>query len=235
MVLSVFLCFGLGCKPDKQAESAKPTLPPTEPAAKVPSPAAEKSAQPSIEESKPAAVPQPTIPGLPEDAWVVELKTSKGDILLALDHKSAPITVQNFVQYVQDGFFDGTIFHRVIKGFMIQGGGFTPNLQQKPTRAPIINEASNGLQNLRGSISMARTQNPNSATAQFFINHVNNANLDFVKGSNPGYAVFGSVLKGMEVVDAIASVATTTKGVFQNVPVEPVTINSAKVLQRPKP
>lgn len=234
MVLSVLLCFGLGCKPDKQAQSAKPTPPPTEPVAKVPSSAAEKSAQSPVEVPKPAAVPQPAIAGLPEGVWVVELKTSRGDILLALDHKTAPITVQNFVQYVQDGFFDGTIFHRVIKGFMIQGGGFTPNLQQKPTRAPITNEASNGLKNLRGTISMARTNNPNSATSQFFINHVNNANLDFVQGGNPGYAVFGSVLKGMEVVDAIASVATTTKGQYQNVPVEPVIINSAKVIQQPK-
>jgi len=237
MVLSIFLCFGLGCKPDKQIPTSNTTPPPAEPAAKVASPSNDKPADPpksTAEALKPAAA-GPAIPGLPERVWVVELKTSKGDILLALDHKAAPVTVQNFVQYVQNGFYDGTIFHRVIKGFMIQGGGFTPNLQQKPTRDAIDNEASNGLKNLRGSIAMARTNKPNSATAQFFINHVNNAGLDFVQGVNPGYAVFGSVLKGLEVVDAIAAVSTTTKGMFQNVPVEPVIINSAKIIQQPKP
>jgi cyclophilin family peptidyl-prolyl cis-trans isomerase len=239
MVLSVLLCVGLGCRPDKPAQPANTTPPPAEPAAKAASPAAEKSAanavNPAAEASKPAAASQPAVPGLPEGVWVVELKTSKGDIVLVLDHKAAPVTVKNFVQYVQDGFFDGTIFHRVIKGFMIQGGGFTVNMQQKPTRAPITNEASNGLKNLRGTIAMARTNNPNSATAQFFINHANNTGLNFVQGQNPGYAVFGSVIKGLEVVDAIASVATTFRGGMQDVPTEPVTITYAKVLQQPKP
>jgi cyclophilin family peptidyl-prolyl cis-trans isomerase len=238
MMLSVLLCVGLGCRPDKPAQPANTTPPPAEPAAKAASPAAEKpaaaAAKPAAEAPKPAAAPQPAVPGLPEGVWVVELKTSKGDIVLALDHKAAPVTVKNFVQYVQDGFFDGTIFHRVIKGFMIQGGGFTANMQQKPTRAPITNEASNGLKNLRGTIAMARTNNPNSATAQFFINHVNNAGLN-AQGREAGYAVFGSVVKGLEVVDAIASVATTTRGGMPDVPAEPVTITSAKVLQQPKP
>ncbi len=238
MVLSVLLCVGTGCRPDKPAQPANTTPPPTEPGAKAASPAAEKTAataaKPAAEAPKPAAAPQPAIPGLPEGAWVVELKTSMGNIVLALDHKAAPVTVKNFVQYVQDGFFDGTIFHRVIKGFMIQGGGFTPNLQQKSTRAPIANEASNGLKNLRGTIAMARTSNPNSATAQFFINHANNAGLN-AQGRDAGYAVFGSVIKGMEVVDAIAAVATKNQGDYQNVPVEPVVITSAKVLQQPKP
>lgn len=239
MVLSVLLCFGLGCRPEKPAQPSNATPPPAEPAAKAASPVTDKPAtdagKPAVEALKPAAAPQPAVPGLPEGVWVVELKTSKGDIVLALDHKAAPVTVQNFVQYVQSGFFDGTIFHRVIKGFMIQGGGFTANLQQKPTRAPIVNEASNGLKNLRGTIAMARTPNPNSATAQFFINHANNTSLNFVQGQNPGYAVFGSVIKGLEVVDAIAAVATTTRGGMQDVPAEPVVINSAKVIQQPKP
>ena len=237
MVLSVLLCCGLGCRPEKPAQPSNATPPPAEPAAKAASPAADKpadAAKPTAEAPKPAAAPQPAIPGLPEGVWVVELKTSRGDIVLALDHKAAPVTVKNFVQYVQDGFFDGTIFHRVIKGFMIQGGGFTANLQQKPTRAPIVNEASNGLKNLRGTIAMARTPNPNSATAQFFINHANNAGLN-AQGREAGYAVFGSVIKGMEVVDAIASVATKNQGDYQNVPVEPVVITSAKILQQPKP
>ncbi len=237
MVLSVLLCLGMGCKPEKQASSPNTTPPPAEPVAKAASSAAEKSsdaAKPTSETSSSPVVSVPVIPGLPEGIWVVELKTSKGDILLALNHKAAPVTVQNFIQYVQGGFYDGTIFHRVIKSFMIQGGGFTPNLQQKAARDPIVNEASNGLKNLRGTIAMARTQNPNSATSQFFINHVDNTSLDFVRGGNPGYAVFGSVLKGMEVVDAIASVATATKGFFQNVPVEPVVIHSARVIQQPK-
>lgn len=246
IVLSVLLCCGLGCRPEKPAQPANTTPPPSEPVAKAPSPAAVKpaadTAKPATEAAKPAAdaaktaaAPQPAVPGLPEGVWIVELKTPKGDIVLALDHKAAPVTVQNFVQYVQSGFYDGTIFHRVIKGFMIQGGGFFANLQQKPTRAPIVNEASNGLKNARGTIAMARTNNPNSATAQFFINHVNNAGLNFVQGQNPGYAVFGSVIKGMEVVDAIASVATTTRGGMPDVPVEPIAITSAKVLQQPKP
>jgi len=159
----------------------------------------------------------------------VTLQTSKGNIVLELYADKAPVTAENFLGYVRDGFFDGTIFHRVIPGFMIQGGGFTVDMQQKPTRDPIANEADNGLKNERGTIAMARTMNPNSATAQFFINTVDNGPLDHT-GKTPqgwGYAVFGKVVEGMDVVDAIGGVATTNRGPHQNVPVEPVVIEKA--------
>ncbi len=241
MMLALLFCLGSGCRPDKASPPTQSSTPPKEPvpqaAASAANPSEPSAAQPTPSDtlSKPVAKPadQPIIPGLPSNVWAVELKTNKGDIILILDDKAAPVTVQNFVQYVESGFYQGTIFHRVIPRFMIQGGGFTDGMQQKPTRAPIVNEASNGLKNARGTISMARTNNPNSATAQFFINHVDNASLDYVKGSNPGYAVFGKVFKGMEVVDAIASVKTTTRGMFQNVPVETITITSAKIIQKP--
>ncbi|HKI87031.1 MAG TPA: peptidylprolyl isomerase [Thermoanaerobaculia bacterium] len=161
----------------------------------------------------------------------VDLVTNKGTIVLALDSSAAPKTVDNFLTYVRSGFYDGTIFHRVIPGFMIQGGGMTAQMQRKPTRAPIPNEASNGLKNTRGTIAMARTQNPNSATAQFFINLVDNASLDY-RGGGPdgaGYAVFGHVVSGMDVVDAIAKVQTTFRDGHQDVPVEPVIIEKATV------
>ena len=158
----------------------------------------------------------------------VLMKTSEGDITLELDAGKAPRTVENFLAYVDDGFYDGTIFHRVIKDFMIQGGGFSGNMTRKETREPIPNEADNGLKNLRGTIAMARTQDPNSATAQFFINHKDNAFLDHrskdVRGW--GYAVFGKVVDGMDVVDAIAGVPTTTKNRMGDVPVATVTIES---------
>ena len=159
----------------------------------------------------------------------VLLETSKGVIILELDSKAAPKSVENFLGYVRDGFYDGTIFHRVIKGFMIQGGGFTEDMQQKSTRAPIDNEANNGLQNKRGTAAMARTMDPHSATAQFFINTVDNTFLDH-KGKNPsgwGYCVFGKVVEGMNVVDAIESVSTTSKAGQRDVPATPVTIERA--------
>ncbi|MDD8031251.1 MAG: peptidylprolyl isomerase [Acidobacteriota bacterium] len=160
----------------------------------------------------------------------VLLKTTKGDIVIELYPDKAPITVKNFLNYVDDKFYDGTIFHRVIKGFMIQGGGLTPDLKAKPEkRSPIKNEANNGLKNLRGTIAMARTSEIDSATCQFFINLVDNPFLDHVPNdpSKFGYAVFGKVIKGMEVVDAIADVPTTTKGMFRDVPAESVVIISA--------
>jgi len=163
----------------------------------------------------------------------VLLKTNKGDITLELDAEKAPKTVANFVQYVQDGFFDGTIFHRVISGFMIQGGGFTADMQQKETRAPVKNEADNGLPNKRGTIAMARTQIVDSATAQFFINLVDNAFLNH-RDPTPngyGYAVFGQVADGMETVDAIAKVSTGNHGFHQDVPTEAVVIESATVIE----
>jgi cyclophilin family peptidyl-prolyl cis-trans isomerase len=170
-------------------------------------------------------------PPVPKEAKRVKLQTSKGDIIIELDEEAAPVTVGNFLQYVEDGFYDGTIFHRVIRSFMIQGGGFTPDMAQRKTRPPIINEAGNGLKNLRGTIAMARTKDhPNSATSQFFINHKNNSFLNYVEGRKPGYAVFGKVVQGMEVVDAIAAVKTARKGQHGNVPVEAVMIKSAKVV-----
>jgi cyclophilin family peptidyl-prolyl cis-trans isomerase len=162
---------------------------------------------------------------------VVVIDTSLGAFTLELDPAKAPITVQNFLTYVRSGFYDGTIFHRVIPGFMIQGGGLTPDLQEKPTRAPIKNEAANGLKNTRGTIAMARTSEVDSATSQFFINVADNANLDHT-GDSPeafGYAVFGTVTRGMDVVDKIVGVPTTTSGQYENVPVTPVTIKSIRV------
>ncbi len=157
----------------------------------------------------------------------VVMETSMGNITIELLQQEAPITVENFLQYVDDGFFGGTVFHRVIEGFMIQGGGLTANLTEKQTRAPITNEANNGVSNARGTIAMARTNVVDSATAQFFINTVDNArSLDHQGPQNYGYAVFGRVTEGMDVVDAIAGVATGRQGPHQNVPVEPITINA---------
>ena len=156
----------------------------------------------------------------------VRMEISHGVIVLELDARAAPQTVKNFVRYVRDGFFDGTVFHRVIKGFMIQGGGLTTDMEKKKTAAPITNEADNGLRNRRGTISMARTMAPHSATSQFFINTVDNAFLDH-KGKNPkgwGYCVFGKVVDGMDVLDAIERVPTTIKAGRRDVPVTPVLI-----------
>ncbi len=156
----------------------------------------------------------------------VELTTSFGNILISLDPEKAPISVRNFLEYVDSGFYTDTIFHRVIPGFMVQGGGFTSNMVKKDTMAPIRNEASNGLHNVRGTLSMARTSDPNSATSQFFINVADNAFLD--PGRDAGYAVFAKVVAGMDVVDQIVNAPTTTKQGMQNVPVDPVLILSAK-------
>ena len=160
----------------------------------------------------------------------VKLQTTMGDITIELYEQKSPITCANFLAYVKQGFFDGTVFHRVRPKFMIQGGGMTANLVQKPTLAPIKNESTNGLKNDRGTIAMARTDNPDSATSQFFINLVNNSFLDYASAAKPGYAVFGKVIEGMDVVDKIAAVQTTTKGMNQNVPVTPVIIQSAKIV-----
>ncbi|MFA9949853.1 peptidylprolyl isomerase [Dentiradicibacter hellwigii] len=160
----------------------------------------------------------------------VEMQTTLGKITLELDAAKAPKSVENFLQYARSGQYDGTIFHRVIDGFMIQGGGFTKEMNEKPTKAPIANEAKNGLKNLRGSIAMARRADPHSATAQFFINHRDNPNLDYPAHDGWGYAVFGKVTEGMDVVDKIAKVKTGNRGMYQNVPVEPVIIESVKVL-----
>jgi peptidyl-prolyl cis-trans isomerase A (cyclophilin A) len=159
----------------------------------------------------------------------VRLATSQGDIVLELDAKAAPKSVDNFLQYVRDKHYDGTIFHRVIDGFMIQGGGFTPEMQQKPTRGPIPNEAANGLKNVPLTVAMARTSDPDSATAQFFINVADNRFLNHTQPTPNGwgYAVFGKVVGGVDVVDKIRKVATGNRGMHQNVPTTPVTILKA--------
>ena len=155
------------------------------------------------------------------------LETSKGNILIQLDRARAPISVRNFLKYVNDGGYNDTIFHRVMNGFMIQGGGFTPDMTKKPTDSPIKNEWMNGLKNENGTIAMARTQNPNSATNQFFINVNNNANLDRPISGGAGYAVFGKVVMGMNVVNSIKSVQTGNVSGYQNVPLEPIIIKKA--------
>ena len=163
---------------------------------------------------------------------LVKLQTSAGDIVIELNAQAAPVTVKNFLGYVREGFYDGTIFHRVIHGFMIQGGGFTTEMAKKETHDPITNEAGNGLKNARGSITMARQNDPDSATCQFFINHVDNQPLNYVSDAKPGYTVFGKVTEGMSVVDTIARVETTTRSGYSNVPVEPIVIKSARVVSQ---
>jgi len=160
----------------------------------------------------------------------IVLETSHGDIEIELNADKAPVTVENILSYVRDGFYDGTIFHRVIKGFMIQGGGFDEHMVQKATNTPIKNEANNGLANDRGTIAMARTSDPNSATAQFFINHKDNSFLNYSAPTAQGwgYCVFGKVTNGMDVVDAIANVSTGNKGGHGDVPTEAVVINKAR-------
>jgi peptidyl-prolyl cis-trans isomerase B (cyclophilin B) len=163
----------------------------------------------------------------------VKLETSLGDIIIELNADKAPNTVENFLTYVNDGFYNGTVFHRVIKDFMIQGGGFTEEFVQKSPNAPIKNEANNGLSNVRGSLAMARTGDPHSATAQFFINTVDNNFLDFrgEQGAAWGYAVFAEVVEGMDVVDKIRTVSTSSKGAHQDVPKDNVVIITATVVE----
>ena len=170
--------------------------------------------------------------GGPDNPKVV-MKTTDGDIIIELYAEKSPVTVENFLAYVDAGYYDGTVFHRVISNFMIQGGGFTTEMKEKPTRDPIVNESSNKLHNTRGTLAMARTSDPNSATAQFFINQRSNLRLDWTPG-NQGYAVFGEVVEGMQVVDIIALTETgaasveTSRGpaVFQDVPVKPIVVLS---------
>ncbi len=164
----------------------------------------------------------------------VLLETNYGKIVIEVNPKAAPRTVDNFLAYVSDGFYDGTLFHRVIKGFMIQGGGFTEAMQQKPARKSVINEADNGLKNRRGTVAMARTSDPHSASSQFFINTVDNAFLDHKDKTARGwgYCVFGHVVEGMKVVDAIEAQPTTVKGIGRDVPVSPVIIKHASVVKK---
>ncbi|BCV37139.1 MULTISPECIES: peptidylprolyl isomerase [Shewanella] len=162
---------------------------------------------------------------------MITLHTNHGDIKLALDSEKAPLTAANFIKYAQEGFYDGTIFHRVIDGFMVQGGGFTEQMSQKPTNAPVRNEANNGLSNKTGTIAMARTSDPHSATAQFFINVNDNTFLDFKNESIQGwgYCVFGEVVEGMDVVNAIKGVSTGNRGMHQDVPLEAVIIEKVTI------
>lgn len=170
-------------------------------------------------------------PAQAQDAPKVKLATSMGDIVLQLDPAKAPKSVENFLAYVNAKHYDGTIFHRVMDGFMIQGGGFTPEMQQKPTRSPIPLEAKNGLKNDLYTVAMARTSIPDSATAQFFINVKNNDSLNAPSPDGHGYAVFGKVVSGTEVVDKIKAVATGNKGGHANVPTTPIVITSATVVK----
>jgi cyclophilin family peptidyl-prolyl cis-trans isomerase len=164
----------------------------------------------------------------------VSLKTTAGEIVLELNQEKAPKTVANFLAYVKSGFYKDTIFHRVIDGFMIQGGGYTKDLKSKPTRPPIPSESKNGLRNEPYSVAMARMDNPNSATSQFFINVANNEGLDYPNFDGVGYTVFGKVVKGQEVVDKIRGVLVDDKSpIFQNVPVTPIVVKSATILKTP--
>lgn len=164
----------------------------------------------------------------------VEMKTSQGTLIIELYPEKAPKSVENFLQYVKDGFFKGTLFHRVIGNFMIQGGGFTPDMKQKETRAPIPNEGKNGLRNEVGTLAMARTGDPHSATAQFFINLNENRFLDYPSRDGWGYAVFGKVTQGLDVVQKIGKTATGDAGIFQNVPRTPIVIESVRLLPEKK-
>ena len=192
---------------------------------KSPKPAARPKSVSTATATAPAANPR------------VALETNKGRIVIELYADKAPKSAKNFLDYVKAGHYNNTIFHRVIPGFMIQGGGFTPAMTEKPTKGPIQNEADNRVLNQRGTLAMARTGDPNSATAQFFINLANNGFLNFT-GKTPsgwGYAVFGNVVEGMDVVDAIAQVPTATKGMYENVPTQPVVIQKVTVLSAPNP
>ena len=162
---------------------------------------------------------------------MVKLHTNHGIITLQLDAEKAPLTVQNFLDYVNSGFYSNTVFHRVIPSFMIQGGGFEPGMKQKPTKAPVKNEAANGLKNGKYTIAMARTGDPHSATAQFFINTNDNGFLDYPGQDGWGYCVFGKVVEGMEVVDAIGKVSTGNSGFHQDVPKEDVIITKAEIVE----
>ena len=171
------------------------------------------------------------LPAYAQAATSVQFQTSAGDFVIELNAEKAPKTVENFLQYVNDKHYEGTIFHRVIDGFMVQGGGLTSAMAQKPTRGPIPLEASNGLRNDRGTIAMARSGNPNSATSQFFINVVDNAGLNAPQPDGFGYAVFGKVSSGLETIDKIRTLPTGNKAGMQNVPLTPITINAVRILK----
>lgn len=235
LVALTLLSIGAGCGSDTAPESTTPAPEPvakTEPVPEPPPPVAEPKEEPA-----PAPAPAPKTQPAPKKAApkaagnpAVVMTTSKGVIRIELDPAKAPLSVENFLQYVDAKYYDGTVFHRVIPNFMIQGGGFTKDMEKKQTREPIQNEAKNGLRNLRGTIAMARTANPHSGTAQFYINHVDNAGLD--QASQPpgawGYAVFGKVTEGMDVVDAIANTPTGFAAGMDDVPTTQVMIESVR-------
>lgn len=215
MLAAMGLMLTIGCG------GGSPPPPAEEPAEPAPAP----TAPPTEEPASTAPAPTGTNP-------MVEMRTSMGTMKIELYPDKAPKTTENFLQYAREGFYDGTVFHRVISGFMIQGGGFTPDMSEKETRPPIENEASNGLKNVRGSISMARTGDPHSASSQFFINTVDNPGLDFTAETVQGfgYAVFGQVVEGLETLDAIRKVSTGSRGGHDDVPMDPVVIESVRVL-----
>jgi len=182
-----------------------------------------------------APQPAPPAPTGPVVAFeVAQGRTAFGTITIALDPEKAPITVRNFLQYVRSGHYEGTVFHRVIPGFMVQGGGFTPELEEKPNQGPIKSEARNGLRNSRGTVAMARTNNPDSADSQFFVNLRDNHRLDYGIGG-AGYTVFGQVIEGMEVVDRMAMVPTSSRGQHENVPQMAVVIKKMREVEAPAP
>lgn len=211
--------FFIGCEEEKTTPATAQEKAPAKKAAPAPKP----------EAAKPAPIPTPA-PKPIASLVKVKLQTTMGDIVLELNKTKAPVTVENFLTYTRQGSYNGTIFHRVIPNFMIQGGGLTSDMVKKPVNAPIVNEASNGLKNDRGTIAMARTANPDSATNQFFINHRDNASLNYIQGRSAGYTVFGKVVSGMNVVDAIAAVPTTMKAGRGDVPQKSITIKSVTVL-----
>ena len=222
------LILSLGCgsspEPESKVEEAEP------PAESQPPPTEAEAETESVEMAKlEPPKPEPPTPPKPKvkEKPVVLMETSKGTIKIELDEERAPGTVANFLQYVDDKFYDGTIFHRVMPNFMIQAGGFTPDMNEKGTRTTIKNESTNGLANLRGTIAMARRPDPHSASSQFFINHKTNQALDKEHSQDGwGYCVFGKVTEGLDVVDAIAQVATGNKGGHGNVPIAAVTIKT---------
>lgn len=222
-------CLLAGCNSSDKKEPAKTETQPAnaQPAAQ-PAPTVQPAPSKPGQTAAPATAAAGTQPAGQRPSNRVVIETNRGVIVVELDSERTPQTVKNFLRYVDEKFYDGTIFHRVIKEFMIQGGGFTPTFQEKPTREPIMNEAAKGASNLRGTIAMARRGDPNSATSQFFINTVDNKQLDF-PNMGGGYCAFGRVIRGMEVVDAIADAHTVNRGgAFTNLPLPMIVIKSVR-------
>lgn len=222
---TMVVLFGCGSPVPPETEVKEPVLEPVEKVVEEPEPEKVAKLEPPVAPTPSAPKPKFKVKDIRS---MVIMETSKGNIKIELDSEKAPATVKNFLQYVDDGFYDGTIFHRVIKDFMIQGGGFSPSMSEKTARGTIKNESSNGLKNERGTIAMARRPDPHSASAQFFINHATSAFLDKHQAQDGwGYCVFGKVTEGMDVVDEIAAVRTTSKGGHSDVPEIAVVIKSA--------